>query len=418
MTARRTPFYGLVSAYLVSEVGTAMSSVAIPWLVLVTTGSAAATGIVGFAQMAPYVTLQATAGPIVDRVGLRRTFLIGNGIAALIMCAIPALHAAGRLSLGTIAGLVAVAGAVRGVADCATAPLVPATADLGRFPYERATGIYSAANRTAMLLGVPLAGVLIAATGAASVVLIDGISFAAAAVILASLVPASVGRPLRDAASITLRGYVADLAEGLRYLGADRLLLGLAVTAAITNLADQALFSVLLPVWAHDRAHRAIALGLAGGALGLGLLAGVVLGAWLGPRMPRRLIYATGLLISGSPPFFALAAWASIPPVLVVMVICGVAGGVLNPISGAVLYERIPPELQARVLGAVKACAWLGIPLGSLFGGLLAETAGLTSALVTCGSVMLLATLAPIVFPAWRGMERQASPAATVASPG
>jgi MFS family permease len=85
MTARRTPFYGLVSAYLVSEVGTAMSSVAIPWLVLVTTGSAAATGIVGFAQMAPYVTLQATAGPIVDRVGLRRTFLIGNGIAALIM---------------------------------------------------------------------------------------------------------------------------------------------------------------------------------------------------------------------------------------------------------------------------------------------------------------------------------------------
>jgi MFS family permease len=401
----------------VSELGTAMAAVAIPWLVLVTTGSPAATGIVGFAQMAPYVTLQATAGPVVDRIGLRRTFLAGNTVAALVFCAIPALHAAGRLSLGWLVCLVAVAGAVRGVADCATAPLVPATAELGSVPFERASGTYSAAARTALLVGMPAAGALIAVAGAANVVLIDGISFAGGVLLLAMFVPASVGRPERPAASMTLRSYAADLAEGMRYLRADRLLLALAATAAVTNLLDEALTSVLLPVWAHDRAHRAIALGLVGGTLGVGLLGGVVAGAWLGPRLPRRLMYAAGSLIGGAPPFFALAAWAALPPVLPVVLICGLAGGVLNPISGAAMYERVPARLQARVLGAVKASAWLGIPLGSLFGGLLAGTAGLTAALLTCGALMLLATLAPSVFPAWRGLDREtaatASPAAS-----
>ncbi|MDT4907357.1 MAG: hypothetical protein QOI69_598, partial [Pseudonocardiales bacterium] len=144
-TQRRTPLYGLVSAYLISQIGTAMSALAIPWLVLVSTGSAAKTGLVGFAEMAPYVLLQASGGPLADRVGLRRTCVIGNLAAAVAVGAIPALHALGALSLGALVGLVAVAGAVRGLADAATNPLVPGTARLGKFDLERAAGLYSAA---------------------------------------------------------------------------------------------------------------------------------------------------------------------------------------------------------------------------------------------------------------------------------
>lgn len=404
-----SPLYGFVAAYLVSETGTAMSAVAVPWLVLVITGSAADTGIVGFAQMAPYVTLQAMAGPIVDRIGLRRTFLLGNTVAAITMCAIPLLHTAGHLDLGALAGLVAVAGAVRGLADCATAPLVPALAKLTNMPYERAAGIYSGEGRAALLIGMPAAGALIAAAGPYAVVLIDGISFAAGVAILAAFVPSSVGRAEPASSAMTLRSYASDLTEGLRFLRADRLLLGLAITSCLTNLLDQALTSVLLPVWAHDRVHRAIAIGLVGGVLGVGLLGGVLVGAWLGPRLPRRLIYSVGMLVSASPPFFALAAWASLSPVLPIVLFCGLAGGVMNPISGAVMYERIPPQLQARVLGAVKATAWLGIPFGSLFGGLVTQAAGLTVALVLSGSLMLVVTLGPFVFPAWRGLDRQPS---------
>ena len=402
---RRSPLYGLVGAYFVSGLGTAMSAVAIPWLVLVMTGSAAETGVVGFAQMAPYVALQATAGPVVERLGLRRAFLLGNTVAALAMGAVPVLHETGGLNVGVLAALMAVAGAVRGIADAATTPMIPATAEAGRVPIERATGSYSAANRTALLVGMPLAGVLIAATGAVSVVLIDGVSFLAAVAILGAFVPADITKSERPSEPLKLRSYVAELAEGMRFLRADRLLLSIVAMVAITNLLDEALTSVLLPVWAHDRVHRAEALGFVGGALGLGMLGGVLVGAWLGPRLPRWATFAVGTLVSASPPFFALAAWTSLPPVLSVALACGIAGGVLIHL-GTVQFERVPPRLHARVLGAIKASAWLGIPFGSLLGGTLAQSLGLTTALVTCGSLMLLASLAPFVFPVWRGLER------------
>ncbi|HEY8302255.1 MAG TPA: hypothetical protein VIG48_10175 [Jatrophihabitans sp.] len=70
-------------------------------------------------------------------------------------------------------------------------------------------------------------------------------------------------------------------------------------------------------------------------------------------------------------------------------------------------YERIPPALQARVLGVVKASAWLGLPLGSLAGGVLTQTVGLDAALVVCGAIMLVATAAPSVFPVWGQMDRK-----------
>ncbi|HEY2795888.1 MAG TPA: MFS transporter, partial [Micromonosporaceae bacterium] len=189
---RRLPLYGLVSAYLVSECGTAMAAIAIPWLVLVTTGSAASTGVIGFAQMAPYVVAQATGGPLADRIGLRRTCVLGNVAAAVPMCAIPLLHAHGDLHLGALAALVAVAGAVRGLADAATTPLIPMTAAVGEVASERAAGIYSAANRSAMLIGMPLAGVLIAVTSAPTVVLIDGLTFAVAAAVIVAVLPRSM----------------------------------------------------------------------------------------------------------------------------------------------------------------------------------------------------------------------------------
>jgi MFS family permease len=396
MTAR--PLYALVGATGLSVAGTAMSALAIPWLVLSTTGSAGRTGVVGFAEMAPYVLLQATTGPLVDRLGAKRACVLGNTVAAVLVCAIPAAYQAGVLHFAVLIALVAVGGAVRGLADTATGPLVPATAKLGAVPMERAAAWYSGANRTGMLVGAPLAGVIVAAAGAPVAVLIDGLTFAAAAGAIALLVQGR-GTPEKSPAT---NGYFASLGEGLRFIGADRLLLGVVLLVAVTNLLDQALFSVLIPVWVKDRLHDPTALGFLGGLSNIGAVVGVFAAAWLGPRIPRRTTFMVGYFLGGAPVFFALAIFTVLPPVLVVTALAGLAGGVINPIIGAVEYERIPEPLQARVLGAVKASAWVGIPFGSLLGGGLTASVGLTAALVVTGSAMLLATLAPFVFPTWQ----------------
>ena len=222
--------------------------------------------------------------------------------------------------------------------------------------------------------------------------------------------PAAGVRPSAPIGPLRVRAYAAELAEGMRFLRTDRLLLGIVTMVAATNLLDEALTSVFLPVWARDSAHSAAVFGLIGGALGLGALIGVLLGAWLGPRVPRWATYAICTVLSGAPPFFALAFSASVPAVVVVALACGALGGALNPIVGAVQFERIPPRLHARVLGAVKASAWVGIPFGSLAGGALTSALGLTPALLISGAAMLLTTLAPLLFPAWRGLDRPTTP--------
>lgn len=423
MTTRRLPLYGLVLAYGISQLGTAMSGVAIPWLVLVTTGSPARMGAAGFAEMAPYVLLQAAAGPVVDRFGLRRSCIAGNAAAAVFVSAIPALSALGALSLGPLLALVAAAGAARGTADAATSPLVPRTAAFGSVANERAAGMNSIAQRTGMLAGLPLAGAFIAVAGAPAVILADGVTFAIAAVLVSSLVTfaaaagteatapaggADTAEP--TAAPLTFRRYLDQMREGLRFLRTDRLLAGMALMIAVTNLLEQSLTSVFIPFWVHSRLHHPAALGLIGGASAVGLLAGALAGTWAGPRMPRRAAYAIGFLLGGSPVFFALAVAGTLPPVLVVGALSGLAGGALNPIIGAVAYERVPSRLQARVLGAFRSSAWIGIPFGSLLGGALTQGTGLVKALLLTGAALLVTTLAPFVFPAWRGMRREPAP--------
>lgn len=397
--------YVLVCAYGVSVTGTAMSALAIPWLVLTTTGSIGLTGVVGFAEMAPYVAIQVISGPLVDRLGAKRGCVYGNATAAVVVCAIPGLYALGNLDFAVLLVLVALAGAVRGMADAATAPLVPASAALGSVPLERAAGLYSGASRTGLLVGAPLAGVIVAATAAPTAVLVDGVTFGVAATAIAALVPALARATTPSGERRGARGYLASLCEGVRFIGADRLLLGMVVVVAATNLLDQALLSVFVPVWVRDRLHDPAALGLLAGAGNGGALLGVFAAAWLGPRMPRRVTFCLGYLLGGAPPFLALAALNALPAALVITGLANIAGGMLNPIIGAVQYERIPQHLQVRVLGAIKASAWIGIPFGALLGGTLAARTGLTFALLSTGILMLIVTIAPCVFPAWRQLS-------------
>lgn len=407
----RRPLAGLLGASLISILGTAMSQLAIPWLVLTSTGSAAQTGTVAFAETAPYVVLQALAGPVVDRIGARRACLYGNAAAAPIVCAIPVLYAAGLLPLGALAGLVAIAGAVRGLADCASYVLVPAAAKTGGVPLERAAGLSSGAGRTGLVLGAPLAGVLVTAAGAPVVVLVDGITFAAAALLIASFVPGTTRAPhAAPPAEPDDRGYFAQLAEGLRFIRTDRLLLGIITMVAIGNLLDQGLSAVMLPVWVRTDLHNPAALGVIAAAMEVGALGGNIAGAWLGPRLPRRAAYSLGWLLGGAPRFAALVLAATISPILGVFAFAGLAAGAINPIIGALSYERIPPHLHARVLGTIKASAWIGIPFGSLLAGALTDAFGLRTTLTAFGVVYFVTTLAPFVSPAWRSMDRRPAP--------
>lgn len=416
MTGRRG-LVGLLTAVGVSTLGTRMSFLALPWFVLSTTGSPALTGAVAAAEMTPYVLTQALGGPLVDRWGAWRISILADAGAGVAVGAVPLLHAAHALDLGSLATLVGLAGLLRGAGDAARDVLVPGVGERANAAIERSAGLYDGVSRGATLVGAPLAGALISVTSAVNVLALDAASFAFSAAAVLALVPRAA-EPSAPEPSPDAPGYLAALREGFAFVRGDRLLLGMAAMVLITNLIDQAGGAVLVPVWSERVAHSPVALGLLGGAFGIGAVVGNALTTWLGPRLPRRRTYAIGFLLTGGPRYLSLALAATVSPVLVVSLLSGLGAGSINPIFGAVEYERVPRHLQARVLGAVGATAWAGIPLGSIAGGALTEAAGVRGALAVAGGLYLLTTLAPFVFPSWQQMDRRAGADRAVAAAG
>jgi MFS family permease len=411
---QRRGLVGLTASVGVSGLGTKMTFLALPWFVLATTGSATKTGLVAFAEMAPLVAVGMLGGPFVDKLGARRVSVSTDLAAAVFLGLVPVLHSMHVLSLWLLCALVACAGAARGGGNSARDVLVPGVSEHAGTALERSSGYVDGANRLSSLAGLPLAGVLVAVISPLSVLAIDAATFVASAVLVAVLVPASANPPrlaastVEDAARSEL-GYLRSLREGFAYLVRDRLLVGIAAMVLVTNFADQAGGAVLFPYWAHQIAHSSVDLGLIGGTMSLGAVAGNVLTTWLGPRLPRRLTYAVGFLLCGAPRFFLVAASPGAVVIASLFFVFGMGAGAINPILGAVQYERVPRPLQARVLGAVGSLAWLGIPFGALAAGFAVSAIGLRGALVAAGALYLAMTLCPFVFPVWSQMNRGAT---------
>ncbi len=409
MRSRRAPLTGLLSAVGISTLGTRMTFLAIPWFVLTTTGSATTTGVIAFAEMGPYVAVQALGGPIVDRLGAKRTSVVTDLVAALAMGAIPILHGLGDLSIPLLAVLVCVGGSARGAGDAARYVLVPGVTEIAETSLERSSGLYDGVGRLASLIGLPAAGGLVVLISATNVLALDAATFALSALLVAIMVPLRAQPPkTSESPGEVEASYLASLRAGLRFLRADRLLLGIAVMVLVTNFVDQAGGAVLFPVWADRIMHSAADLGLLGGAFALGAVAGNGLTTWLAPHLPRRLTYGVGFLLAGAPRYLAVAFISGLAPILVIAFVSGLGAGGINPILGAIEYERVPRHLQARVLGTVGALAWAGIPFGSLVGGAAVSAIGLRTSLLIAAAVYAVTTLSPFVFPAWRGMRRDA----------
>jgi MFS family permease len=404
----RRGFAVLLAAEAVSRVGSRMSFLALPWFVWVTTHSPAQMGIVGFAEMLPYVIAQAFGGPLLDWIGAKRASVIGDVVAVAGVGAIPLLAGYHLLGFWALLILVGVTGAARGAADNAKTVLLPSL--IGDLATERATGLHDGVARLATLIGAPLGGVLIGLFSAQAVLVIDAASFAFAALAIGWFVP-SRARTAVGSAAASRAPYLTSLREGFRWLRHDRLTLGIGAMLFITNLADQAVNAVLLPLWAAQVTGTALAAGVVSGALGLGALAGSFAFAALGPRLPRRLTFAICFLVLGAPRCLAFALTDNLPTVLSVALIAGIAAGSINPILGAVAYERIPPELLARVFGAVGALAWAGIPLGGLIAGALVPLVGLSGAFAALAVIYFAATLAPFFGATWRQMDDRRLPA-------
>jgi MFS family permease len=394
---------GVLAAQGVAWTGTRFAALALPWFVLTTTGSAVQTGAVVFAQMGPYVVVQALAGPLIDRIGPRKVSIAGDLVAAGAMAMIPLLYLAGALPLWALMALIAIVGAADGPANAAKGVFIPRVTQMARVPLERGTGLSGALERSASTVGPAIAGLVVAAVGGAYALWITAALLGVGSVIIAVAIGPDQPKPDGD----QVGGYVAQLRQGAEWLRDDRLLRSLVGMVAVTNLLDAALLSVALPVWAHSHGYGPVAIGLVISVMSGFAIATSVLAAIAGHRLPRRMVYLLCFLIGGAPRFIVLAFGAPLWLVLAIHAAAGLGAGFVNPILGAVQFERIPEAMLGRVRTLIHALSWSGIPFGGLVGGALIGVAGLGPALLSLGAAYLVATTLPGLRREWSEMDHE-----------
>ncbi|MET7832324.1 MFS transporter [Micromonospora sediminicola] len=386
----RRELYTLVGADLLSNLGTRISVVAIPWLVLETTGSPTRMGLVAAAETLPYMLSSALATPWADRFGVRRTSVVVDAASAAAM-AVVAL--APWLGFGTLLVLVAVAGGLRGIGDRVKHVLFKPAAERAGVPLIRLTSAYDGLARGMTLFGAVLGGLLIDWVGLTRAIWIDAATFAVCALLIGLLV-----RPPAPAHPAPRERYLRALRGGFAYLRTDRTLLTMLIVVSASNMFANASVAVWIPLWVSEVLGDPAGFGLLLGVFSAGALLGNLLFTVFGTRLPGQAVFALGLALSGTPRLLALALSDDLVVVLVVTFLSGIGIAAVNPLLGAALYQRVPEALQTRVLGISGSVAFLGLPVGALLGGWSVAALGLHRALLVMAVACLVLTVVPLLF--------------------
>lgn len=422
----RAALVSLISAEAISNVGSRMTLFAVPWLVLVTTGSPVLVGVVTAAETLTYVISGVLAAPLQDRLGDRVTS-IGSDLGSVV--ALGAIALFGTADFTLLVVLAAVLGTLRAQADRSKVTMLAPLMETAGADYTRVAAIRESVLRTSTLLGSALAGVVIAFLSAIGGIWLDAATFAVAAILvkLVSAAPsaqAQAARPTPSPAGPAApaaeplpaqekQPYVAALREGFAAFRNDRLLRAVTGMLFFTNLFNQASTVVFIPLWVMSNMDDPKALGAVATAYAVGIIAGSFAVAWLSPVLKRYPMLVTGYLIGGAPRFLVLALSDNLTVVVVVWLVSGVAMSSLNPTVSAMIYRRTPKKLLARVGGIITAVAFGGVPLGGIIGGLLVESIGLANGILVGAAAYFLASMSPVVGRRlWREIDDGATPTA------
>jgi MFS family permease len=406
-TSDRRPLLALFAAVGISMGGNIITRVAIPWFVLQTTGEASRVGIAAFFLTVPVVIAGIFGGALIDRLGFRRTSILADVASAATIVLIPIMFVTIGLEFWMLLALVFLTALLDSPGETARSALLPDLAESAGMTLERATSIVDATVRIATMAGAALAGVLIAVVGATNILYVNSATFVVSAAIIAFAVPHAATSATEETESV---GYFGEVRAGLTYLWNEPLIRAIVLLVVFTNFLDYANFAVVLPVYADEVLTGALDLGLLIATFGAGALVGNLAYGAFGSGLPRRALLIAAFLVLGAR-FLVLAAAPSMTVILVALLVCGTASGVLGPILSSALLERIPAAMRGRVIGALKASIWVLIPMGPLAGGYLVQLLGVRPFLVVLAVLYVAVTLAAAVRPALRELDTAADDA-------
>lgn len=408
---RLTPVAYLAS-YLLSLLGNSIAGVALPLIVLQTTGSALGTGAVAAATALPAVLAGLVMGVAIDRINRRTSSVVTDLVSAASVAALPVVDMVSGLDLGwfILFGIIGSFGDVPGMT--AREALLPAIVRHGGVSAERLMGIREGLGAIALLLGPAAAGTLMVLFDGSTVLWITAATSLLAA-LLTLLVPHRVG-DVSTASGVAGTGAAAggngwaQLRDGWRVLFSSPFLVATTALTVVSAMVLGPLQALVLPVW-FTRVEQPGMLGFVLTALAAGLLAGAASYAVAGTRGRRRTWFLAGLVGTGLG-FGIIATLSSVWVVLAGAFVVGLSSGLFGSLMGVLMIERIPEQMRGRVMGTQNSIMIAAPTVGLMAAAVVTEYIGVGTAAVALAGVWLVAMAVGLFARSLRNLEPSADP--------
>ncbi|WP_425531390.1 MFS transporter [Pseudoxanthomonas winnipegensis] len=356
-------------------------SVAVGWHIYQITGNPLALGLIGLAEVLPFVCTAPFAGYLVDHLPRRKL-----GMAASFGLLLTPL-----ILLGVTRGWLPAQGVwpmyaavcLTGMVRCFLTPVYNAlfARVLQRRQYARGTSIANVFFQTGLVLGPALGGGLVAWGGTT---LAYSVAAVLAAVAIGVLVPLKVEEPVATGPRAPV---FSSIAEGMRFVFSNQIMLGAMALDMFSVLLGGAVS--MLPAFIHDILHY--------GPEGLGILracpslGAVAAGLWVARhpidknagRILMIAVAAFGLctIAFGLSRHFWLSA--------AILVVYGLCDGVSMVLRGTIMQLATPDEMRGRVSSINSIFISSSNELGAFYDGVMARLLGLVPAVVLGGCVTL-----------------------------
>jgi MFS family permease len=372
----------------VSNIGSWMQTVGAQWLMLALTGSAAYVALIQTAASLPIVLFAVLAGAIGDLVDRRRFLIITQVLMLAAATALGALALAGLVTPWVLLALIFAVGTGQALTSPTWQTLQPELVPAGERPQAISLGAVN--QNLARAVGPAIGGLILAATSAGTVFLINAATFLA---VLGVLVWWRGSQPARDTLP---REHVGEaIRAGARYVTASPALRVILLRAALFVFFASSIWA-LLPVAARSRLH----LGSGGYGLLLGCVGvGAVAGAVLLPRLRGR--FSPGVqLTAGSIALAGVSLILGYVPVTAIVALALVVAGVawilaLSTLNS--LYQlTLPQWIKARGMSFYLIVFQGGNAVGSAALGITAEHLGLSPTLLISAAGLALGPLAAL----------------------
>lgn len=371
---------------LVSNSGSWMQNVSVPFVLYQLTESATWVGVASFAQFFPAVLVGPLGGSLADRYPRRSVLLVTQTLMAALALGLWALWATGAAEPWSITALVAGFGAVAGINigswQAFVSELVP------RRLLLNAVTLNSAQFNGARAFGPALGGLVLATLGPSGAFALNALSFVA---VLGAL--ASIGhRPAAIDPSTERPSVLGETRETVAYI---RRMPGIGacvgVVAAIGFLGSPVF--PLLAVFAEEVFEVGdSAYGLLGAALGIGGIVATPFVAGRGSGVLRSALAGRGLLLYA----VSLIAFALSPVFPMAVLALAVAGGAYLGVSSTLnttIQVQVAEERRGKVLALYVMGLTSSYPLGSLVQGAIADRIGVRAVTALAGALLALVWL-------------------------